>query len=218
MTNIKKNQMWSDDYYIIPVTSEIKTKFRFDEEKPDYKAEMLFLLFLTRANWSQDDYEYLYKGNKIKLKRGQLVYNRVLFSNMLNITPNGSDKVLDRLVRSYEAVTVLPVKIEDVKTFVITIQNYDFYLSKNEPQLLCSDEEVMDELHNSSMNKKDKKDKKNKKENFQNFEKITDEILLYGSPEHPKPWQVWKPQTDKDCINNPNLIWEGRCWDDITKI
>lgn len=147
-------KIWSNDYYLIPVTSEIKNKFKFDENKPDYRAEMLFLIFLTHANWSENIFEYKYKNSTIKLKRGQLVYNRVLFSNMLNITPNGSDGVLERLHSSYGAVTVLPVKIDNVETYIITIENYDFYTPKNDTHFLCSDDEVMDELHNSSMNRR----------------------------------------------------------------
>lgn len=54
--------------------------------------------------------------------------------------------------------------------------------------------------------------------NYQEEEELDYYTATYGSKEHPKSWQVWKPGDDPECIADPNLEWSTEYWIDIKKL
>lgn len=222
-----QNKIWSNNCFIIPFTSEIKTKFLYNGNKIDHNAMILFMLFLLYANWNQNEYAYRVGSGTYLVGRGELVLNLRMFSDMLGITKEGCRQVVNRLIDDWRVVDGKKVKIDNVFLYVISIKDYDFLSHKKNDELTVSCRSVDDEFtkYNKYINiyKYSNFDENEKHgevcidENLLD-KKLTDEEKIYGSRDNPKKWQIWKPKNDKDCLNDENLIWAVDHWDDMTKI
>lgn len=89
----------------------------------DTAAWHVFSYLLIKAQWQNEKYSCIYRGQHIYLKRGQVVTGRHQIANALNMPPSTVRNAITRLKLVYNIINVK----SDNKRTIITLLNWGIY-------------------------------------------------------------------------------------------
>ena len=187
----------------------IDTKLVYEKFDKDHLARDLFIHLLLRARGEDMEKPGMYKGKPYKLKRGQVLYGRNSYGELLRASPSGTDKALMRIQDVFSEVTCK----RDKNYSIVTLINYDSWVDMSDMQ---SNKQVTSKKQASDTNKNVKNDKNEKnintEENFskEKFEqsslKEKKEIVPFKNQEVPTKKKKKNTEEEKELNKSVNLI------------